>query len=71
MSEKYGKSVGQIVLRWAIQMGFIPLPKSVTEERIRQNLDVFNFQLTDEDVTIISNLEGYAEPAAIPDEINF
>ena len=71
MSEKYGKSVGQIVLRWAIQMGFVPLPKSVTAERIRQNLDVFNFQLTEEDVTIISNLEGYAEPAAIPDEINF
>ena len=71
MSKKYGKSVGQIVLRWAIQMGFVPLPKSVTAERIRQNLDVFDFQLEDEDVKTISNLEGYAEPALIPDEINF
>ena len=71
MSEKYGKSVGQIVLRWAIQMGFVPLPKSVTEERIRQNLNVFDFQLTEEDVNMISNLEGYADPAAIPDEIRF
>ena len=71
MSEKYSKSVGQIVLRWAIQMGFVPLPKSVTAERIRQNLNVFDFQLAEEDINIISNLKGYAEPAAIPDEINF
>ena len=71
MSKKYGKSVGQIVLRWAIQMGFIPLPKSVTAERIRQNLDVFDFALQDEDVAIISSLEGYADPAPIPDEITF
>ena len=71
MSKKYGKSVGQIVLRLAIQMGFIPLPKSVTAERIRQNLDVFDFALQDEDVAIISSLEGYADPAPIPDEITF
>ncbi len=71
MAEKYGKTVGQIVLRWAIQMGFIPLPKSVTAERIRQNLDVFDFVLQEEDINKISSLKGYAEPAPIPDEINF
>lgn len=71
MSEKYGKSAGQIVLRWAIQMGFIPLPKSVTPERIRQNLEVFDFVLEEQDVEKISNLKGYADPAPVPDEINF
>lgn len=71
MAKKYGKTVGQIVLRWALQMGFIPLPKSVTAERIRQNLDVFDFVLQEEDINKISSLEGYAEPAPIPDEINF
>ena len=52
-------------------VGFVPLPKSVTAERIRQNLDVFDFVLEDADVLMISNLEGYADPAPIPDEITF
>lgn len=71
ISSKYGRSAGQIVLRWAIQKGFIPLPKSVTPERIRQNLEVFDFELEAEDMDTISGMEGYADPALKPDEINF
>lgn len=71
ISRKYRKSAGQVVLRWAIQKGFIPLPKSVTPERIRQNLEVFDFELETEDMDTISSMEGYANPAPVPDEINF
>lgn len=68
---KYGKSAGQICLRWSIQMGFIPLPKSVTPARIKENLDVFGFELEEADMNLISNLQGCCEPAIDPDTIAF
>lgn len=68
---KYGKSAGQICLRWSIQMGFIPLPKSVTPARIRENLNVFDFELEAADVELIANLKGCCEPAIDPDTIAF
>lgn len=71
LCEKYGKSAGQICLRWSVQMGFIPLPKSVTPERIRENLNVFDFELEAADVELISNLKGCCEPAIEPDTIAF
>lgn len=54
---KYGKSPAQVVLRWNIQRGIIPLPKSVRKERMQQNLDVFDFILTDSDMEAICKLE--------------
>lgn len=71
LSAKYHKTVGQICLRWSIQMGFIPIPKSVTPARIRENIDVFDFELENKDVLLISNLEGYCEPAVNPDKTDF
>ena len=68
---KYGRSAGQICLRWSIQMGFIPLPKSVTPARIRENLNVFDFELTPEDVDLISQMQVCCEPAIDPDTITF
>jgi 2,5-diketo-D-gluconate reductase A len=47
---------GQVILRWHVQLGSIPIPKSATTERQRQNLDVFGFELTDEEMTAISGL---------------
>lgn len=70
LCEKYGKNVGQICLRWSIQMGFIPLPKSVTPARIRENLDVFDFELDAQDMKLISNLE-ICGAAPDPDQITF
>ena len=70
LSEKYGRSAGQLCLRWAVQMGFIPLPKSVTPARIRENLDVFDFSLAPEDMAFISGL-NCCEPAIDPDTIHF
>ena len=53
---KYGVTPGQVILRWQVQLGSIPIPKSATPERQRQNLDVFGFELTDDEVTAITAL---------------
>ena len=54
---KYGKSVGQVVLRWIIQRGIVALSKSVRKERMAQNLNIFDFQLDDSDMARIAVLE--------------
>lgn len=53
----HGKSVAQIALRWLIQRGVIIIPKSVHIERMKQNLDIFNFELTDEEMAEIATLD--------------
>ncbi|KAH8665627.1 2,5-diketo-D-gluconic acid reductase A [Ilyonectria robusta] len=50
LAEKYGKSEAQILLRWSLQKGFIPLPKSVTPARIRDNTDIYDFELSEADM---------------------
>jgi 2,5-diketo-D-gluconate reductase A len=54
---KYGKSVGQVVLRWLIQRDIVALAKSVRRERMAENLDVFDFKLGDNDMASIATLE--------------
>ena len=54
---KYGKSPAQVILRWNIQRGIVPLAKSVHLERMKQNLDVFDFALSDDDMLAISQLD--------------
>ncbi|MBI5256596.1 MAG: aldo/keto reductase [Burkholderiales bacterium] len=54
---KYGKSVGQVVLRWLVQRGIVALAKSVRKERMAENIDVFDFQLEDGDIAEIATLE--------------
>ena len=56
LSEKYKKTSAQIVLRWHLQRGVIPIPKSSNEVRIKENLDIFNFELSDEDMKEIDLL---------------
>ncbi len=58
-AEAHGVTPGQVILRWQVQLGAVPIPKSATPERQRQNLDVFGFELTGEQVAAIS---GLAEP---------
>lgn len=72
LAEKYGKSVAHICIRYALQSGYIPLPKSVTPERIEENTHVFDFTLSDEDMKTIENVvpEGIV-PARNPDETTF
>jgi 2,5-diketo-D-gluconate reductase A len=57
VGRKYGKSVGQVVLRWLVQRGIVALAKSVRKERMVENLTVFDFELSNEDMTRIATLE--------------
>ncbi len=54
---KYGKSIPQVALRWLIQRGVIVIPKSTHVERMRQNIDIFDFSLSDEDMAAIATLD--------------
>lgn len=71
MADKYHKTVAQIVLRWSLQHGFLPLPKSVHAERIQQNTDLFDFELSAADMQTIDGLHGVAGLANDPDTVNF
>lgn len=57
IGKKYGKSAAQVALRWLIQRGVIIIPKSVHVERMKQNLDIFDFSLSDEDMKEIAGLD--------------
>lgn len=57
IGRKYNKSVAQVALRWLLQRGVIIIPKSVHIERMRQNLDILDFTLSDEDMTEIARLD--------------
>ena len=56
LSEKYKKTKAQIILRWHVQKGIIPIPKSSNEERIKENLSIFNFELSNDDMIAIDLL---------------
>jgi diketogulonate reductase-like aldo/keto reductase len=69
LAEKYQKSPVQIVLRWDIQKGVVTIPKSVTPERIISNADVFDFELSAEDVARIDALNRNARMGEDPNQI--
>lgn len=71
IAARYNKTVAQVVIRWSLQHGFLPLPKSVTESRIKENLDVFDFELTEADMEKINGLTSQAGSALNPDETTF
>ena len=61
IAAKYNKSVGQVILRWDIQRGVIVIPKSTHVERIKENIDIFDFELNEEEMKQISSLDmGYS-----------
>lgn len=66
VAERLGVTTGQVVLRWHVQAGSIVIPKSVTPERIASNLDLFSFELTDEDVAAIDALDSDERTGADP-----
>jgi diketogulonate reductase-like aldo/keto reductase len=57
VAKRAGRTAAQVVLRWHLQIGNIVIPKSVTPERIRENIDVFDFALSAEDVAMIEGLD--------------
>ena len=71
LGEKYGHSAAQLTLRWSLQHGFLPLPKSVHADRIKENTDIFDFEISDSDMKTIDGLHGLAGEATDPDTANF
>lgn len=70
IAEKYGKSVAQVALRWSLDNGFLPLPKSATPKNIEANLDIFDFQLNEDDITTLIQLDSGIKPKD-PDNVSF
>jgi len=71
IAAKYGKTVAQVVLRWSLDKGYLPLPKSVTPARIKENVELFDFTLDAADIAAIDGLKGQAGQAKNPDEVDF
>lgn len=58
IAEKHGKTNAQVLLRWCLQHGTVPIPKTSNPDRMRENLDVFDFKLTKQDMDKLNNLSG-------------
>ena len=68
LASKYGKTVAQIILRWELQHDIVPLPKSVNEVRIVENANVFDFELSEDDMKSIDDIEPYGNSGHSPDQ---
>ena len=71
LADKYSRSIAQICIRWSLQRGYLPLPKSVTPHRIKENAAVFDFELEAADVQLIADLKGCVGYAKDPDTTTF
>ena len=70
LANKYNKTVAQIALRWSLQKGFLPLPKSATPKNILSNLTIFDFDLTEDDILKLDKIEN-VKSQGNPDETAF
>ena len=71
LAEKYNRSTAQICLRWCLQKGKLPLPKSTTPSRIEENLRLFDFQISKEDSDLIDGLACVGRTGSDPDNAKF
>ena len=71
MAEKHGKSIAQIVLRWHLQNGIIVIPKSTKPHRIEENADLFDFELSQQDMELIDSLNEDLRVGPDPDNFDF
>lgn len=71
VAKNYGKSPAQVLIRWSLQHGFLPLPKSVHPEYIKANADIFDFEINSDDMKTLDGLHGAAKVAQDPDKTNF
>ena len=60
VAKKHGKTWAQVLVRWSLQKGFVPLPKSVTMSRIEENADVYDFELEESDMQRLDMKDSYA-----------
>ncbi len=71
LAKKYKKSPAQLCLRWCLQNEVIPLPKSVSPSRIKENINIFDFEISKEDMTTINGMPSFGWSGLDPDEVNF
>ena len=71
LSKSYNKTIAQIVLRWNVQLGIVTIPKSSNKDRIKENFDIFDFELSKEDMEKISSLNKNFRTGPDPDNIDF
>ena len=67
LAKRYGKTTAQIVLRWHVELGLIPIPGSSNPEHIKENADIFDFALSQDEVAAISALDRGVRLAPDPD----
>lgn len=70
IADKHHKTIAQVVLRWHIQNGLIVIPKSVNLDRIRENIDIFDFKLDDSDMRVIDAMDAGVRNNPDPDKFN-
>ena len=68
---KYGKTGSQVILRWMLQKNIIVFPKTVHKSRMIENADIFDFELSDEDMAIIDNMNRHRRTGPDPDNFDF
>lgn len=71
IANEVGKSPAQVLIRWSLEHGFLPLPKSVHDKYIEANIDVFDFDLSDEQIQKLDGLHGVSGLSTDPDKANF
>ena len=71
IASEVGKSPAQVLIRWSLEHGFLPLPKSVHDKYIQANVEVFDFNLNSEQMNRLDNLHGVSGLATDPDTANF
>ncbi|MDQ0414687.1 aldo/keto reductase [Mesobacillus stamsii] len=71
IADRHGKTPAQVILRWHLQHDIIPIPKSVTPSRLKENADVFNFRLSEQEIAEIDGLNKEQRFGADPDYIDF
>ena len=70
IGKKHGKTPAQVVIRWHVQLGHMVIPKSVTPERIKANIEVFGFELSADEMKAIDRLDAGHRMGPHPDELN-
>lgn len=71
LANKYQKTVAQLVLRWCLQKGVVAIPKSTNKNRITENANIFDFEITQADVAFIDGLDGNYRVGPDPNNFNF
>lgn len=71
LSKKYHKTIQQIILRWDVQLQQIPIPRSLNSDRQKQNIDIFDFSLTDEEIKAIDSININSRLRFDPDNLDF